>query len=381
MRQESKTDDEDEIANAEAIDTASDEFTKQTMFARYFLMLLGCKVQNEQLTVEHNKIETCQYDDHYEDDFYRNYSDFTGLIERDVICKDNNFKDAISCMNHVVACVIGLLKSQMIVSDDILVLCFEYCQDANHSELLQQFVGALNDTIHQCLGKKSLRNYMYFKQFLLFSNVWFCRMNNSNANGRGDGINNTVTVTVNSDNDEKESNETLLFDSIVKVTDVELIKQKQLIWDNVKNEEKSDAEHWDKVCNFGSDVKVNNNSNNNGAPLRQDEINGGILSYESKQNLHMIAATMDENNNEKSDYDLFNEYNNRVYITQLLTYAHRNNGKFQNVMKDIFAEDPDAKYAPAPVKTYDRCIIKANTDYADRMYPSMANILGSYVFV
>ena len=37
---------------------------------------------------------------------------------------------------------------------------------------------------------------------------------------------------------------------IDELTDNELINQKTYIWDSIQNEEKTDKENWNKLCNF-----------------------------------------------------------------------------------------------------------------------------------
>ena len=51
------------------------------------------------------------------------------------------------------------------------------------------------------------------------------------------------------------------------------------------------------------------------------------------------------------------------------------------LLKSIFSEHVKCTFNEAPVKTYERCLIKSNTDYNDRLYPSVACIVGMYLFV
>ena len=78
------------------------------------------------------------------------------------------------------------------------------------------------------------------------------------------------------------------------------------------------------------------------------------------------------------NYDLFTQHNSKVYLTQCLTFAHANNSTFQSEMQKIFRMQKKCKFMVAPVKTYHRCLIKSNTDYSDRQYPSVACIAGTY---
>ena len=59
----------------------------------------------------------------------------------------------------------------------------------------------------------------------------------------------------------------------------------------------------------------------------------------------------------------------------VLTFSHANNERFQKAVKNVFEGEEDVKYQTAPVKTYDRCLIKSNTDYSFEPYPTSACIL------
>ena len=171
---------------------------------------------------------------------------------------------------------------------------------------------------------------MYFKQFLLFNNIWFVKYNNK-----------------------------LLFENMLSVTRKQLTKQIKLIWDNIKKEEINDNDSWIKLCKF----KYNNNNSNisNNIILRQDSILNGIIPFESEKDLNLIELTMNVTSNEKQNYNLFFEHNCKFYLTQCLTFAHEHNSQFQKNMKKIFENDLNAMFATAPVKTYERCLVKANT--------------------
>ena len=85
------------------------------------------------------------------------------------------------------------------------------------------------------------------------------------------------------------------------------------------------------------------------------------------------------NMNENDNYNVMSEHNNKLYLTMCLTFAHGNNNYYQNAMKKIFKTHEKCVFNEAPVKTYERCLIKSNTDYNDRLYPSVACIVGMFV--
>lgn len=70
------------------------------------------------------------------------------------------------------------------------------------------------------------------------------------------------------------------------------------------------------------------------------------------------------------------ENNTKVYLRKCLSFAHLNNKQFQKEMKDYFHKyHKNCKYSSAPVKIYDRCVIKATSDYGMNHFPSSSHIL------
>ena len=143
----------------------------------------------------------------------------------------------------------------------------------------------------------------------------------------------------------------LLYDVVDKTVDEALLAQKQYIYDNVLSENTKEAEAWQQVQNFGLDWKNEEDS----IELRQDKIENGVYPDFTESDLFGIAPLIDNSN-----YDAFQQYNIKNYLTKCLVIGHSCNQRFQNDMKTLFAGISDKLYfQPAPVKTEERCIIKA----------------------
>ena len=147
-------------------------------------MILGCKLKNEKIknSPKHHSLEADiyggTYKDHFRDDFYCNYDEFAGLTETNVIFKDPIL--ANQAMNNVVCCVLKLLKCKLVISQDLLILCYMYCVSVEHDksfDLFETFVNTIENVSYECLGsdnnnnKMKQRNYVWFKDYLLFSNL------------------------------------------------------------------------------------------------------------------------------------------------------------------------------------------------------------------
>ena len=376
-----------EISSMQSIIDNSDLFVKQIQFSKYFLMQYGMKIENEMNTNNIPKHEMIQVSDDsviknelFLDSFYYNYDSFKIMKHN----KDNE-DNKVKLLESIVMTTMNLLKNKLVICDELLILSFEICKniDINNnrndksllsqssSSLFNKFSDVLKECVSDCLndsgmiGDQNVRNYYYFKEYLLFSNVWLCKNSNDNNNK----INNSNNNTEDMDNSSR-----LLFNMIDSVIDKQLLKQKEFIYNNVTNEEKTDGNNWIKLCNFGI---TNDSDGNNGVILRQDSIFNGIKPLQSAKELYLMKCDMNENDN----YDIMTEHNSKVYLTQCLTFAHDNNFKFQNEMKKIFTIHGKCKFMTAPVKTYHRCLIKSNTDYSDRQYPSVACIVGMFVCV
>ena len=92
--------------------------------------------------------------------------------------------------------------------------------------------------------------------------------------------------------------------------------------------------------------------------LRQDKIENGIVAVRTERQVIENQASMGKSH---SLFDVEFENNTKSYLIKCLTFSHSNNNRFQSEMKDYFTNKIaiPCKYAMAPVKLYDRCVVKA----------------------
>ena len=55
---------------------------------------------------------------------------------------------------------------------------------------------------------------------------------------------------------------------------------------------------------------------------------------------------------------MLSEFNDKIYLTQCLTFANENNDYFQSEMSKLF--DGKGIIKKAPVKTFGRCLVKSS---------------------
>ena len=335
-------------SNMKSIETARDLFMKQTMFGKYFLRCLSIDVEDDidlkiknlvlymhiAQTNKYVTLKTCT-----NGELFLSLNQLRGLKLNDD--DDNRLNDA-KFAEKMLSVVMRLIETKMVVTDDLLILCWEYAKasqnkynadknvynydsDDNKDEDDDggnRFLKSLLDCVSDCLsgeGEYSSRSYLYFKLFLLHSNIWYAK-------------------------DYK--NDKLLFNYVDELADKFLMKQKLFIKESIENEEKKDDENWNKLCNY-------NKYKYGGKQLRQDKIVNGIRSFKSIKEVYVITA-----DNWSPDYDVSSEFNDKVYITQCLAFAHENNHYFQDEMKKLLKNTKSA-----PVKTYDRCLVKSSYVY------------------
>ena len=327
-------------SNMKSIQDLCDLVLKQIMFSEYFLLCLGIKNINDDVNINAKKHEL-RYDKHSNardfmtDLLYRKLNE----LKRGLLVNDKEI-NGVNVMNGIVSVVMKLIDTKMVINDDLMILTWMYCNSNEKGEL---FVQHLLNCVTDCLSGKSeykTRNYMYFKQYLLHSNIWYC-----NDSSKGDNKNNIK----------------LLYDHVDNLADKLLLSQKKYIKNSIEKEEKQDSKNWDKLCNF-------NKYNNNNIQFRQDRIKNGIESAKSIKNAYITATKISN-----PDYNVFAEFNDKIYLVQCITFANENNEYFQSEIKKLFkikksGNDKEeylfgltkASIKEAPVKTYDRCLVKSS---------------------
>ena len=325
------------VSIMKSMEDICDLLLKQIMFSKYFLVCLGINNVNDDVDMN-----TKQEELHYAKRTYMSDVLYVSLDKLQTVLSvvgKNKTKNinGVNVMHGVLSVLKVLLDKRMIISDELLMLCWVYYNviDNNRNkntklrneidignykdEFLKQHLLAC---VTDCLSGKSnygKRNYIYFKEFLLHSTIWYCKDNKNNK---------------------------LLFEYVNNLVDKLLITQKKYIRDSIENEEKQDGKQWNKLCNF-------NKYNNSETQFRQDRIDNGIKSFKNIKDAYLTATKICN-----PQFNVLSEFNDKIYLTQCLTFANENNDYFQSQVKKIFNGKGTIK--KAPVKTFDRCLVKSS---------------------
>ena len=245
------------VSIMKSMEDICDLLFQQIMFSKYFLLCLGINnvTDDVEMKIKQEKLGNSKRE-FMSDVLYvpldklQPALSVVGINENE-INKTNEINGA-NVMNGILSSSMRLLDKRMIISDELLVLCWVYynvIDDINDSKSNKisisyskdEFLQHLLNCVSDCLCDKSIgddeynygkRNYIYFKEFLLHSNIWYCKDIKNNK---------------------------LLFEYVNNVVDELLIKQKEYIRDSIENEEKQDGKEWNKLCNFD---KYNNMKHN-----------------------------------------------------------------------------------------------------------------------
>ena len=329
----------EEVSNMKSLYDEADVLFKQIMFSKYFLLCLGINVNDDVDIKSSQEILTylgggvkkkVRY--YMNDELYYRLGKLTSGLS---IVGDDDVKNGLNIINGIISVVMKLIETKMIIQDELVILSWIYCnycsRSGSNSDIKNKFLDSLIYCVEECLSSSKteykIRNYLYFKQFLLHSNIWYC---------------NDIS------NDNNNNSNKLLFEYVDNLTDKLLIEQKNYIKTSIENEEKQDKENWDKLCHF-------NKYNKSNVQFRQDRIKNGIKSFKSIKDAYSIATKMSN-----PEYNVLSEFNDKVYLTQCLTFANENNKYFQNEMKKWFSKKTRGLMKEAPVKLYDRCLVKSS---------------------
>lgn len=264
----------------------------------------------------------------------------------------------------------GLTKQECSFNDSLLFL-FQRYDD-------KKFMSTLSSITNECLTMENANNikkYSYFNNNLLNSNIW------ATVCSRGSDDTNTDTDEKVDGKLNNKPNKKTVFNEICENIKLSLLKQEQ---ERLKKQliqlEEEHRQDFDSLKNsirkynigyFGS-ISQNTlvNRYNSNIDFMNDEENDKY-GVQAEKDVNSLPVDFE------SGFYGSNEYDYKMYLTNVLIEAHEINPIFQNECRQFFNSllNVSCKYTSAPVKTYDRCVNKSKLDYNNRTWPHSSHIL------
>ena len=295
----------------------------------------------------------------------------------------------------------GILNYNVCFNDCILFLC--------QSIDSEKFSTLMKNITKNCLSEKTkdVKKYTFFKNNLLHSNIWAVPYEAKTAETKE-----TDDETTN----VKKSNATLFREVENSVVVEELSKQQLFIKQEMCKletefgKEFSELKSGIKEYNFAIDNTISQNrlismysevdymnpnaTNGDDGDDNDDDDDdqtGGDDNDDKKENGKKGKNKVKKASGIQPDYKLgempfdnvngyvgTDEYDLNGYLTRLLIASHNINPIFQNECKKYFSKIEGCKYASAPVKTRERCMMKAKMDYNHKVCLNSVMVLISY---
>eukprot|EP01083_Nonionella_stella_P039706 108011_1 len=253
----------------------------------------------------------------------------------------------------------NIIKNKRSFSDDLLSLCWSIECTENKDVLFSALWKELSAVCIQIMQNGSIRDWRWFKTFILQSTVWMTH------------------VAPNKDN-----NPQFLYYELFKFADNQSAKEVSILKRDFDKIAAEDQANWQQLISLNVDDKYNE--------VRQDMVPNGITSKFTKKD--MIDAS-------SATFDSIKFFDYTQYLPELILTAEMNDDGFQRSIQKIFNIDPsthigkvemnpndDEKqtnrrgdevvvYTRGPVKKIARARSKATSDYANERFPTSACVL------
>ena len=256
-----------------------------------------------------------------------------------------------------------IISSKEIFSPDLLNLAW-YFDVTKPNRLPQQssLYKCIRKTCKQVIAGNDIRDWFWLKNYMLPSTVWL---------KKGD-IKEKEKNKEENKNDNDDATEIVtsgLYNELIEITqkqeEIELVKLEAIM--NLNNTK----DVLIKLSKFGSEYSEKYD-------LRQDRIPNGVKASYTKDELSRKAMP-------SPTFDLHGHYNYNEYLSRLVMAANMMDEDFQKDLEKLLGKQKGVRiehdllnaiyYRHGPVKTMERCLAKAQTDYFDEEYPTSAKII------
>ncbi|ETO14794.1 hypothetical protein RFI_22575 [Reticulomyxa filosa] len=291
--------------------------------------------------------------------------------------------------------IIAMIKDQKKISSDVFNLCWLYNKSAMTNAMHQTCKALLNvDTLHQ-----STCNWKWIEEHILEAQdilMWMDELADEGNEEKNIEFGDTTQVVdkkkVDGNEEKKESEEVALpiIQSSLSLREVEQEKKnkvkKAIQWHKIKKlcKEESDKEvkrfqieikqeiekfekEYRRLIAFGYEPK---NSTLKHKKCRQDNDKFGLKCQKTESELLAIQMQSDD-----VEFHPKHVYDFDVYLNELLTRAHKMDAAYQQYMQEIFKSCQGCVFEKGPIKTHERCKLKAQVEYKNEYYPKSAHVI------
>ena len=236
-----------------------------------------------------------------------------------------------SVINHILRIVCDCLICKQPISDDLLLIAWEYCVS---QEMELKLLALINKVIGHTLSQSNpcrTRDYFWFKKYIIDSNIWyqFVTIRESNLNTSSTNVSNTKSII--------STKKTTVYDLILETVNEELSHQQRYMQTQLELLRKS-VTNYRYIEEIASIPEINRS----GVIIRQDS----LLCNKAQYSSYDLSVTNDNNFNSEKEYDT------KIYLTNLLITARVLNDDFQSQMeKFVDIHEKSFKFKLKLIKT------------------------------
>ncbi|ETO20660.1 Ras guanine nucleotide exchange factor, partial [Reticulomyxa filosa] len=280
-------------------------------------------------------------------------------------------------MNALCKVMQEMIKDRKCISTDLFNLCWLYDSNKMWEVMFSKCQQLLNiDTLSEKPNDwQWLSEYMVEDRNLL---IWLERCVNDKDKEKNKDKDKEKKKKENEDNgdsdEDEEENEKkgndIYWSKIKTLCDEQRYKEMIVYQNTLKKEIDSNEEKFAEICSWKCSNVISPKYLNKKSNWRQDAFPNGVKCHLSEQDLlQMSLKSRDVTFRPKHTYDF------DLYLTELLSRAHEVDEQFQTLTKRIFNKCKGCSFLSGPIKTHERCKMKAQVEYRNENFPKSAHIL------
>ncbi|ETO14994.1 hypothetical protein RFI_22376 [Reticulomyxa filosa] len=277
-------------------------------------------------------------------------------------------------MKGLTKTLLAMIKDGKLISSDVFNMCWLYDKEKLWEVLFKKCTEILNiNTLHDhCNDWKWIEEHLVDNRDLL---VW---MDDLPLVQKKKKKEEHKTANEEKDNDD-DKGKRIRWEEIRKLCESQSFKHTNQFHEEINAEISKFEQEYRKLVFFQwtsnkdntaqkqtqeqKEVKAKNK-------CRQDDDELGVQSLISEKELLDVQINSgDVAFHPKHSYDF------DVYLNDLLTRAHEMNRSYQTEMANLFKGCQECTFSEGPIKTHERCKLKAQLDYKHEQFPKSAHVI------